>query len=557
MARARRHPPPAISDEPGLQPAVTPNTKRRKKWADVQLARDEELLKAGYVFRREEADRATAFFERYVVHSKGRWRGLPLHLEDWQRRPIRRMFGWYRPDGTRRYRKAHWEVPRKNGKSLLAAGCALFLTIGDGEPGAVVAGAATDKEQAKLVYAEACNMVKASPALGSRMEVYKTAIVVPVSGSSYMPLSKESRNKDGLNLHGIIKDELHEWTDAELLNKLETATGARTQPMSLCFTTAGEDLESIWGLEIEYLLRVADGGAVADEVLPVIYRAETSDDWRNPETWRLANPNYGVSVNPETLAAAYREACEKAQLVPVFKRYHLNLMTSMSVGAFDMDRFDACTMKVPAKKLKGESCWVGIDLSSRQDITASVKVFERGDGYVLLPRFYMPEEGILEREKLDRVPYTTWASAGFITLTPGPVIDYDYMQRDLEADALQFRILEVLYDPYNASQVVANLDKAGFTCVEIQQTMANLNQPTKELMNVVKKKQLVHNGNPVLRWMFSSCRAIVDSKENVMLSKKHSKRRIDGPAATVTALARAMLDESGPSQYETEKLTTF
>lgn len=557
MPRARSSPPPAIADEPGLQPAVLPNTPKRKKWAEVQLARDEQLLKAGYSFRKDEADRVTAFFERYVVHSKGRWRGEPIRLEDWQRRPLRRLFGWYRPDGTRRYRKAHWEVPRKNGKSLLAAGCALYLTAADGEPGADVVGAATDKEQAGLVYKEACNMVKASPALSARMQVFTTAILVALSGSSYKPLSKESKNKDGLNLHGIIKDELHEWTDAELLNKLETATGARTQPMSLCFTTAGSDPETIWGREIDYMLRVAQGEAIADEVLPVVYRAETTDDWRSPETWKLANPNFGISVNPEQIEAMYREACEKAYQIPVFKRYHLNLMTSMSVGAFDMDRWDACKAKVAPKKLAGEPCWVGVDLSSRQDITAAVKVFKHEGRLVLLPRFYMPEEGIAEREKTDGVPYRTWVDQGLIVLTPGPVIDYDLMQRDLEKDAQQFRILEVLYDPYNASQIVANLEKAGFTCVEVAQTMANLNSPTKELMNAVKKRQVVHNQNPALRWMFSNARAIIDSKENIMLSKKHSKKRIDGAAATVTALVRAMLDESGPSKYETEKLTVI
>lgn len=524
----------------------------------VEQARDRELRKQGYWFDPEAADRVTWFFEHQLAHSKGQWAGKAFELAWWQRRHLRRQFGWMRPDGTRRYRKAYWKLPRKNGKTTLAAGIGLYLMCADGEEGADVYCAANDRDQAKIAFREASAMAKASPMLREMVLVYKSGIVIPGSLDSLTPLSSESGNKDGLNPHGLIIDELHEWEDRDLWEKLVTAMGARRQPMTTICTTAGWDPNSLWAEIDDYAHGVADGSIVDDEFLPVIYEATPEDDWHSEAVWRRANPNYGVSLQPSFMESQHREAVQKPAFENAFKRYHLNIRTEQANRWMPMDRWDACgAEKFDLADFEGDKCWVAMDLSRRNDITAVVKLFEDNDLLVVFPRFYIPAADIEDREKRDKVPYRQWIRQGFITATPGNVIDYSFIRADLLVDAKRYQVLEVAYDPYGATQLALQLQDDGLTVFEFQQSIKHMSEPTKGLLLDVLSDKFRHSGNPVLRWMAANACAVADANDNIKLVKNKSAGRIDGIVATIMARARATLGKDPTSVYETRGIVTL
>lgn len=547
--------------EPGMQPTVAPDTTIRRKWAKAQLARDRALLRAGYAFDPIAADHICSFFERFVVHRQGEWTG-PVKLHDWQARFLRRLFGWIRPDGTRRYRKAYLKVGRKNGKSLICSGIGLYLTVFDGENGADVYCAATDETQAEVVFKEAKNMVEQSAALKAGLQVYKSAIVYPKTLSSYKPLSKDSRNKDGLNIHGLICDELHEWTDRDFFDKLTTAQGARRQPLTVVITTAGDDPASIWGEEDQYAHQVADGERAgepfyADEYLAAIYEAEKDDDWKKESTWIKANPGIGVAPKWDYLRSEFRLALEQPAKEIKFKRYYLNMLTQKFGRWMPMDKWDKCNGEVDVAAVMGKPCWVGLDLSRRTDITAAVAVFRDGEHYLCIPRFWIPEASIHEKERTDKIPIRTWIAQGFVEATPGDVIDYEWVRRCLVQWAQNFDLREVAYDPAGATQLALQLaDEDGITCVEHGQSMTKMSEPTKALEAAVRLRRVKHSGNPVLRWMAGNAVEYRDALDNVKLLKNRSAGRIDGVVALIMAMNRATLGETGPSAYETRGIRT-
>lgn len=524
----------------------------------TQLARDRELTRLGYRFDREAADRVCRFFETHLVHSKGQWAGSPFELAWWQRRHLRRQFGWIRPDGTRRYRKAYWKLPRKNGKTTLAAGIGLYLMLNDGEPGADVYCAANDKEQARIAFREASAMARASDRLSEMVHVYRTALITRNGAiDTLTPLSSESGNKDGLNPHGLIIDELHEWEDRDLWEKLMTSMGARRQPMTTICTTAGWDPNSLWAEIDDYAHAVADGSVTDDEFLSVIYEASAGDDWHDESTWRRANPNYGVSLQPSFLESQHREAVQKPAFENAFKRYHLNIRTEQAQRWMPMDKWDACGREeIDLEAFAGERCWIGLDLSRRNDITAAVKLFRDGDRTVAFPRFYIPAEDLEDRERKDKVPYREWVRRGLVTATPGNVIDYSFIRADLLVDARRFQVVEVAYDPYGATQLALQLTDDGLSCVEFGQGVKFMSEPTKGLLLDVLSDRFRHGGNPVLRWMAANAAAIADSNDNIRLVKNKSAGRIDGIVATIMARARATLVEDTRSVYESGGIKT-
>lgn len=536
MKPAKRKP--AAPVDPGMQ------------GSEVQLRRDRELLRKGYTFDVAAADWASGFFSKYLRHYQGRSAGKPFDLAEWQLGPIRRAYGWKRPDGFRRYRKQYWKVPRKNGKTAIAAGQAALLTFGDGEGGAQVYSAANGKEQAKLAYKDCAQMVRSAPELLELCDVMTNAIVIPRTMSVYSALSSESSNKDGLNVHGLLIDELHEWEDRELWEKLTTAQGARMQPMTVITTTAGWDPNSLWAEEDDYAHRVADGSAIADDYLPVIYEAGPKDDWHSLEVWKLANPGYGISLDPAFIEAQHREAVEKPAFENAFKRYHLNIRTEQAVRWMPMDKWDKCKGSIDLESLKGQKCWIGLDLSKRYDITAKVKVFKVDQKLVVVPTFFIPEEGLAERAKRDKVPFERWVKDGLIVATPGDVVDYEFIQASVLEDARDFEVVDVAYDPYSATQLAIQLTDHGVNAIEFPQNIGHMSEPTKALLIAVLQRRLVHGGNPVLRWMAANAKAIVDANDNVKLVKNKSIGRIDGVVASIMGIARATLAEDQTSMYE-------
>ncbi len=511
---------------------------------------------AGFVFDEAAADRASEFFERFLRHGKGEWAGQPFRLMDWQRDDIiRPLFGWKRPDGTRRYRRVYVEIPRKNGKSHLAAGVGLYLTFADNEPGAEVYSAASDREQAAIVFDIARAMVETEPALSARSEVYRRSIVIPRTGSSYKVLSADVGTKHGLNAHGVIFDELHTQPTRDLWDVLKTSMGARRQPVLFVMTTAGYDRTSIcWEIH-EYAAKVRDGIVPDDSLLPVIYAANREDDWTDPAVWARANPGLGQTIKVEYV----REECATARETPAyqntFRRLQLNQWTEQATRAIDMDAWEACGAAVNAEALAGCECFAGLDLSSTTDISALVLVFKRPEGrFEVLPFFWIPRDNLAQRVRRDGVPYDAWVRDGFIEATEGNVIDYDVIRARINALRKTYRIKEIAIDRWNATQLMTQLGSDGFTVVPFGQGWVSMSGPTKELLRLIVSAKLAHGGNPVLRWMASNLAVKHDAKENLWPVKDESSGRIDGIVALIMGLGRAVVTTEKRSVYETRGL---
>ncbi|MBK8799617.1 MAG: terminase large subunit [Anaerolineales bacterium] len=493
---------------------------------------------------------AERFFERMLVHIEGPLVDQPFRLEGWQRTLVRELFGWKQPNGARRYRKLYLEVPRGNGKSTFAAGLALLLLAVDGEKSAKVYSAAAEKNQAAIVFETAKKMVAASKELGKRIKPFKNrTMTYDETGSEYIVLSADAYSKHGLNPHGIVFDELHAQPNRELYDVLNTAMGKRRQPLMIMITTAGYDRNSVCWEQHEYARKVSEGIVDDPTFLPAIWAADKDDDWTSPETWRKANPNYGVSVREDFLQQECAVAMASPAYQNTFRRLYLNQWTQQESRWLDMARWDACNQALP--DLAGRACYGGLDLASTTDIAAFVLAFppvEDGEPLWLLPSFWIPEDNMRERSLRDRVPYDGWVRDGLVMATPGNVIDYGAIEAHINALREIYDIREVAYDRWGATQISQNLTGEGLTMVQMGQGYASMTAPTKELGRLVLSGKLAHGGNPVLRWMADNVTVEQDAAGNIKPSKSKSREKIDGIVAGTMALARATLHDPEASR---------
>lgn len=508
---------------------------------------------AGMWFDARAAGVAVAFFERLLHHVKGEWSGQAFVLQDWQRTMVSELFGWKRPDGTRRYRRAYIEIPRKNGKSTLAAGIGLLLLFADGEPGAEIYSAAADRDQAAIVFDVAKGMVEGSPQLQRLSEVFKRSIVIPSTRSSYRVLSADAYTKHGLNAHGVIFDELHAQPTRELWDVLTTSMGARRQPLLVAITTAGYDRESICWEQHEYARQVAAGIIEDPTFYAFIAAADEEDDWTDEQVWARANPGLGVSVKLDYL----REECRRAMNSPAyqntFRRLHLNQWTQQETRWLDLAAWDRCAMAVDAEELRGRRCYAGLDLASTTDVAALALVFppvEEGEPYQVLPYFWVPAENLVERGLRDRVAYDGWVRQGLLTATEGNVIDYETIRAAIERLGEVYDIGDIAFDRWGAVQMSQQLEGAGFSMVAMGQGFQGMSPPTKELLRLVLDGRLAHGGHPVLRWMADNLVVQQDPAGNVKPNKAKSTARIDGMVALIMGLDRATRHGAARSVYE-------
>jgi phage terminase large subunit-like protein len=501
-----------------------------------------------YIFDEKAADEACQFFERFLTHVDGELgtgadgRPQAFRLADWQaEKIIRPMFGWKRKDnGFRKFRTCYIEIPRKNGKSTLSAGIALQIFFGDKEPGGHVFSAAADRDQASIVFETAKRMIQNSKALSSRCEIYRRSIVSKVTGGYYKVLSADAGTKHGLNAHGIIFDELHAQPNRELWDVLTTSTGARRQPLTIAITTAGYDEESICYQVRDYACKVRDGLIIDPTFLPVIYGADRDDDFTQEEIWKKANPNYGISITREYLEQEALKAKESASYQNTFKRLHLNIWTQQSVLWLDMADWDACASPVDLEALKGRPCYAGLDLSATADITALSLIFppqSENEPYQFAWWYWIPEEGAAKKERLDRVPYSQWP----VNLTTGNVVDYEAIKGAIRKIGYDYSLMEIAYDPWNATQVAVDLQSEGYRMIQFRQGFVSYNEPTKEFEKLLKGRRMIHGGNPVTRWMASNVSVKTDPAANIKPVKPEhaSNKRIDGITAAIMALGLA------------------
>jgi phage terminase large subunit-like protein len=498
--------------------------------------------------------RAVAFIES-LKHSTGEWAGKHFELMPWQRDEIiRPLFGTLNPDGRRQYRTCYVEVPRKNGKTEVGAAVALFLLFADNEPGAQVYSAAGDRMQAGLIYQAATPMVNQAPALLKRAKIVESQkrIVNYSANSFYQVLSAEAYSKHGLNAHGILFDELHTQPDRALWDVLTTSTGARRQPLVFVMTTAGYDRNSI-GWEIhDYACKVRDGIIDDPTFLSVIYSAPEDADWTDEDVWTACNPALGEFRSLDEMRTLCKRAQETPALEMTFRRLYLNQWVNSVTRWLPMQAWDECAGEVDAEALKGRECTAGLDLASTTDLAALMLIFKMEDGrQKWLPFCWIPEATARERERKERVPYSLWAKQGLVHLTPGNVIDYEFIRQDCKNLAQLYNIKEWAYDRWNADMLVQEMQKDGAVMVPVGMGYVSMNAPTKELMTLVLSKKIDHGGHPILRTHADNLVVEIDPAGNLKPTKAKATQKIDLMVAGILAESRVMLQqEQGPSIYE-------
>ena len=505
------------------------------------------------------AENIRLFFQHCLSHVQGIRAGEPFTLSEWQYQDIiLPLFGTLGPDGLRRFRTAYIEIPRKNGKSTLAAGIALALLFADGEQGAEIVSAAADREQASIVFDLASRMVQSNPVLSSRCQVLRKEIVTR-KGNRYRALSADAYTKHGLNCSGIIFDELHAQPNRELWDVLTTSVAARAQPLTMAITTAGHDRSSLCYEMHMYARGVRDGSIIDPTFLPVLYGAANGADWKSPETWKAANPGYGVSVRPEYLEQAAAEAAMSPARELAFRRLHLNQWTDTVTRWLAPDAWDRCQSQRP--ELAGRVCYGALDLSSSMDLSAFVLAFPLDDGTIWLEPFcWAPRGALKNRERTNRQRFDQWASAGFLTVTDGDVIEYEAVYEKIKSLAQQYRIIDIAIDRWNCAQLAQQMMTDGLSVVAFGQGYASMSPAAKDFEALMISEKLRHSGHPVLRWCSGNCSIEADAAGNIKPSKGRSSEKIDLLVASIMAVARARVGEAGgaqktvPSIYESRGL---
>lgn len=523
------------------------------RWIHLAAERYFRFRVEGREFNSDKALDALEFFS-FLKHSKGEWAGKTFVLEPWEQFLIWNLFGWEDGNGLRLIRTSYNELARKNGKSTLAAGVGLKLLVADKEPGAEVYCAATKRDQAKIVWGEARRMVLASPALRSRVSVYRGNLSVESTGSKFEPLGADEDTLDGLNIHGAIIDELHAHKSRAVWDVLETGTGSRRQPLLLAITTAGTDRHSVCRQQHDYAEKVLEGIIDDPTYMPLIYTIDEKDDWQDEACWPKANPNLGISLKISDLRTQAVQAAQLPAKENSFRRLKLNQWTESITRWIGDDKWKACNFPVDEEALRGRTCYAGLDLSSTNDLTALVYVFPPEDDevmYRVVPRFFVPEENIAERAKRDRVPYDAWSRQGHLCATPGNVVDYGYVLKTLADDKQKFVIQELAYDRWGAEKIRRDIEEMDIVVVPFGQGFQSMGEPTKELERLVLGRLIAHGNHPVLRWNAANVVVRLDPAGNKKPDKSKSTERIDGIVALIMGLDRATRHADDPSIYST------
>lgn len=525
---------------------------KREGWLSwVRSEADEHAMLSGCRFSVAKGERVVNFFPKFLRHSKGDFAGKPFELLDWQRdEVIMPLFGWLRTNGTRRYRRSYIEIPKKNGKSTMAAGIGLYMLVGDNEQGAEVYSAATDRAQAAIVHNEAILMVEASPDLAAAVEINRTNsnLVFGQTNSYYRAVSSKPAGKEGLNGNCCICDELHVWQGRHLWDALKYMGRARSQPLIFAITTAGDDLVSVCYEQHEYAEKVLEGTIVDDRFFAYLRACKPEDvegdKLFDRRQWRKANPSMGITIPEDEFAADAEEAARTPTALASFKRYSFNIWSTSENPWLNVEHWKAGREEYSPEDLRGQRCKAGFDLAKILDLTSLVLLFPHPtepEAWRQLAWFWMPEA--TARLRNDLAPYLTWAAQGWVKLTPGDVVDYETVVADVGRIAREYFIEELAFDPWNAEATTQTLEKDhGIRRYEFPQTITNFAEPTKEYERLVRLGKLKHNGHPILQWQAGHVRVKTDPNGNIRpVKQKHGDHRtIDGIVAGIMALDRQM-----------------
>jgi phage terminase large subunit-like protein len=516
----------------------------------------------GLFFDVDEAEIALRFYPATLKHSKGKWGKHPFVLEPWQKFIVWNLFGWKKESNSkRRFNISYAEVGRKNGKSTFVAGTGLKCLVLDGEPGAEIYSAATKMDQAKIIHTEAVRMVRKSPDLKKYLQIYTNNIVMPSTESKYEPLGADAKTLDGLNPHFASLDEFHAHKSGEIHDVLRSAMGSREQWLLFIITTAGFNIHGVCHDEHDYAIKVLENIVTDDSYFAFICTVDDEENWRqkafaNCDTsncakctnwktsWVKANPNLGVTVDIDDMKAMCKKAQESPGEMNSFLCKKLNIWTAQETKFINMEAWDKCGGVIDANTLLGKPCLAAIDMSSTKDLTANLKLFDLPDGRIFIKtNFYCPKDTAIQRSREDKVPYLKWAEQGWLTLTPGNVVDNEFVRRQIRQDWQDYDVEAMAYDKWgfesNRQELVKPTDGAkGLDekkIIEFPQTIGNMSEPTKEVERNILSGKYVHNNNPVLTWMINNVAVYTDPNENIRPVKNKSSERIDGFVALVMA----------------------
>ncbi|MGV0984411.1 MAG: terminase large subunit [Limnohabitans sp.] len=488
------------------------------------------------------ADNLCTFIER-LPHVKGPLAGQPIHLEPWQVFILTTVFGWVRPDGRRRFRRSYIEVPRGNAKSTLSSALALYMLAADGEGGAEVYSLATTRDQARIVFGDAQTMARQSPGFRNRFGVNVGAhnMNILASGSKFEALSAEGSTLDGLNIHFGCVDELHAHKTRTVYDVVETGTGKRDNSLLWVITTAGSNRSGICYEVRTFVTKLLDEVFEDDTQFGIIYGLDAGDDWTREQALIKANPNWGVSVRKEILGPLQAKAMQLPSAVNNFKTKHLNEWVSADTSWMDMRAWDDCgDTSMELESFLGQPCWIGLDLASKVDIAAMALVFphpEIDGAFVTFGKYYLPEDTV---NAAGNSQYPGWMHSGRLTVTPGNVIDFGWIEADLMDLVSRFSVQAVAFDPFQATQLSTRMMHEGLPMIEVRPTVLNFSEPMKTLEALVLQRKLVHDGDPVMAWMASNVVAHLDAKDNIYPRKERAENKIDGIVALIMALSRAI-----------------
>ena len=506
--------------------------------------------KSKWYFDEKSAKRAVDFIETFCQHVKGDLSGQKIILEEWQKNDIiRPLFGWKsKTTHLRKFRQCFVFVPRKNGKTTLMVGVALYMLFSDGEKGAEIVSAAADKEQARLSFSIAKQIVLQQPELIKRANTYRDSITYDKVGSYYKVISADADTKHGLNLSCCLLDEIHSHKNRDLYDVLLTSMGSRVAPLMLGVTTAGagHQKDHISKELYDYAKKLIDGSIEDDSFLGVVYEADIDDDIFDEEVWKKANPGYGTIITKEYMHQQAVKAKNEPSFENTWRRLHLNQWVANEARWISDEKWMQCDGEVNERYLKGKPCFAGLDLASTRDITSLALMFpDDNGGYDILSYSFIPEENAHKRSERDKVNYSKWAREGFVELTPGDVCDYNYIKQKIRDLSEIYDIRMIAYDRWNASQIVIDLTEEGCPMIPVGQGYKTMSPATKEFETLILGGNIRHGGNPVLRWMMSNIVLTFDSAGNVKPDKGKSNEKIDGVVACVMAISEAMQNKNG------------
>lgn len=492
-----------------------------------------------FKFSRKRAQHIYSFFDKFVKHQKGELAGKPVKLELWQKFILGSLMGWvYKETELRRFELSYVQIARKNGKSLLSSGLSLYMFMIDKEEGAECYCASTKRDTAKIVFLDTMRMIKASPILRKHTRIQESLSTIHYKNSIFKALSAD-KGQDGLNIHFVSYDEFHLEKTKEMYDVLISGMGARKQPLMFIITTAGESRggTSPCYLQYEYCKQILNGTLPNENIFAFIAEMDETDDVDNPENWFKSNPNLEVSTTLKALKQAYTRARDNNEM-DNFMIKNMNKWIERKDAYFPMGSWK--DKQLPS--LDGKECYIGVDLSSKVDLTAVTAVFPlENEEYAILSHCFMPSYGIEEKERKDRVPYRRWAKEGYITLIPSEVIDISFVFEYIKGLAEKYQVINVGLDPWNATALMTKLDGEGYEVHEVRQGFRTLSEPIKYAKELMLQGKFNHGNNPVLKWCTANAIVKRDANENVVLDKAQSIHRIDAIASTITALVQAML----------------